>query len=160
MRSRSRAGQLSERFALSMVDRTTTAAANLLVRWLLMLTPTAFEGEAGSLLVAELSAALRDGIAPIMLFVPQKCTFDDVLQVTPQALIDAGLYSGRPALEWHSGALRPVSERQVARELGEGLLAQGLLLRRRPVRVGISTRAAFSSFKSLKGGFIRYGCVL
>ena len=112
------AGQLSERFALSMVDRSTTAAANLLVRWLLMLTPTAFEGEAGSLLVAELSAALRDGIAPIMLFVPQKCTFDDVLQVTPQALIDAGLYSGRPALEWHSGAFRPVSERQVARELG------------------------------------------
>ena len=112
------AGQLSERFALSMVDRSTTAAANLLVRWLLMLTPTAFEGEAGSLLVAELSAALRDGIAPIMLFVPHKCTFNEVLHVTPQALIDAGLYSGRPALEWHSGALRPVSERQVARELG------------------------------------------
>ena len=44
------AGQLSERFALSMVDRSTTAAANLLVRWLLMLTPTAFEGEAGSTL--------------------------------------------------------------------------------------------------------------
>ena len=112
------AGQLSERFSLTMIDRSTTTYGDLSVRWLLLLTPTAFKKEVGSLLVEELRAALRDGVKPIMLYVPQECTFHEILQVSPQVLIDAGLYSGTPALEWQPGVLRPVSERLVARELG------------------------------------------
>jgi hypothetical protein len=93
--------------------------------WLLFLSPSMFDGEAGQRLCAELLEWLKaDGGSvphPLMIFNPDKesggCEFREIIDATPAELKAAGLFAPL-ALEWRSGAHRDVSLRLLARMLG------------------------------------------
>ena len=92
------------------------------VRWLLFLSRSCFEGEAGARLEAELTAALQAGVRPpLTLYCSEGCAFREIVERTPSALVHAGLYSGSLALEWLPGHFGTVSTRLVAKALGAHL---------------------------------------
>ena len=91
--------------------------SNPTTHWLLFLSPTVFDGQAGEDLAMEISSALKSGIKPVMVYASEDYAFHDVIEATPRALLSAGIY-GPLAIEWRDGPLRPVSMRLVVRALG------------------------------------------
>lgn len=90
-------------------------------RWLLCLSPTAFDGPVGALLVAELESALRIGTVPLFVYRPEVSEFQAIIEGTPPQLMNLGIF-GHLAIEWRGGVLQTTSEQIVARALGARLL--------------------------------------
>ena len=87
-------------------------------RWLLFLHAGCFDSEAGAQLADDVRAGLSRGAVPITVYVPAMGPFGAIIDATPQALREAGLF-GPLALEWHEqGALRAVSMAHVALGMG------------------------------------------
>ena len=61
--------------------------------------------------------SLRVGAHPLMLYSPAQNAFREVIDASPSALVQAGLY-GPLAVEWHDGMLHGVSMRLAAKALG------------------------------------------
>jgi hypothetical protein len=104
------ARHLLERFA----DVRQADALGSEARWLLFLSADCFTEEQ---LVAELVDELHRGVRPVMAFAPEDGEFGAIIDATPAALRDLGLYN-KLAIEWRGGALQLVSVQLLARALG------------------------------------------
>lgn len=89
------------------------------VKWLLVLTPMAFDGHAGERLAFECETALKAGLQPLLLFSPEEATLGEIVEAMPTGMISAGLM--QRTVEWHSHELRAVSILLVARALGASM---------------------------------------
>jgi hypothetical protein len=107
---------------------TADAASEADGRWLLFLSEGCFEGEAGTALALEWEAAARAGRPPLMLYSPEECEFGSIIEATPRALRELGVF-GALAIEWHGGALQRVSRQLVARAIGASKASGWPLLR-------------------------------
>jgi len=87
------------------------------VKWLLVLTPTAFDGEAGERLAFECEAALKAGVQPLLVYCPEEHTFGEIVEAMPRGMVSAGIYGPR-TVEWRGNDLKTVSIRLIARALG------------------------------------------
>ena len=95
-------------------------------RWLLFLSPSSFEEEAGGRLEAALLVALSSGAQPVVLWSPDAPgEFGDIIAATPPALKGLGLY-GPLAIEWRGGIHGAVSVRLVAKALGARATGDGM----------------------------------
>ena len=111
------ASKLKARAGVSRLPTSFRGESTTLTRWLLVVSPTCFEGEAGDALAREVAAALALGIQPLVVYEPDIHEFREILDATPRSLVLGGLY-GPLAIEWRAGPLRAVSVRMVAKELG------------------------------------------
>jgi hypothetical protein len=106
---------------LERTDEPPTDAASA-TRWLLFLYVGCFDGEAGVQLADDMRAALGYGAVPVTVYAPAMGPFGAIIDATPQALREAGLF-GPLAVEWHEGALTAVSMAQLALRMGAQLAA-------------------------------------
>lgn len=105
------------------VLRIDSAAAG--ASWLLLLDAESFTGDAGARLTAELRAVMQAGNPSVLVvYAPADGEFGEIISATPRELVGLGLF-GPLAIEWHSGALRTVSVRLLARALGAQMDGQG-----------------------------------
>ena len=77
------------------------------------------DGDRSAALAAEVMEALQAGIELVLVYSPQKVTFDEVLRATSAELLAKKVYA-KVAIEWYTdgSSLQEVSERIVAKALG------------------------------------------
>ena len=96
-----------------------------IARWLLFLSPGSFEGPHGVPLAVELAAALKSGVAPVVLWDSDVTNeFAVIIESTPRSLAMSGLFKPL-AIEWRGGVHRSVSVQRAAKALGAQDLHQG-----------------------------------